>query len=76
MISANKVLLVSVVTFALAANQVECSKGAQNPFYAPLSKDLKALAQKDVDTVIQLEALKKAGQHEAWSSSFLKFVEK
>ena len=76
MIGANKILLVAIVASVLSTNQVECSEGARRPFYARLSNDLKALAQKDVDTAIQLETLKKKGQHEAWSSSFLKFVDK
>ena len=76
MISANKFLLVAIVASVLATNQVECSKGTRRHFYARLSNDLKALAKKDVDTVIQLETLKKNGKHGAWSSSFLKFVDK
>ena len=76
MISANKILLVAIVAIVFATNQVEFSKGERDPVYTRLSDDLKALAQKDVDTVIQLETLKKKGQNEAWSSSFLKFVDK
>ena len=71
--SAKKMAIVAIVVmYVWATDKVECSKVSRRLFYARLSKDLKALAQKDVDTVTQLETFKKDGQHEAWSSSFLK----
>ena len=61
-----------LVVVALTTTVVECSNGKRRRFYARSSKDLRALAQKDLDTVAQLERFKNGGEQEAWSSSFQK----
>ena len=61
-----------IVVVALATTVVECSNGKRRRFYARSSIDLRALAQKDIDTVAQLEILKDSGDQKVWPSSFQK----
>ena len=59
-------MLAIIVIAALAATETEASTAARLKYYARTSKDLRSLAQMDLETVTKLQNF--SLNHEAWPS--------
>ena len=73
---ANRFILAATCVLLLAITPAESKGRKRHQFYALVPKDLRTLAEAELETLVQLETFKKNGQAKLWSSSNLKFVDK